>query len=544
MRLRPVLLSTQSLTQFLLLPLLGPLLLLLAVTGAVIWGIDRNALQIQQLNAAQVRLNLINLLARDIIDMETGIRGYVIVGDTQYLEPYRRGSASVKIRLKQLQTLSVSDQQRLNLSRVGTLVERWTTRVAEPEILVRPNSAAQAAALIGKADGKELIDTVRDVLAVLEHNEMLRREAAASSSLMTLRLTRSVTIIGLLSALLLVFFAAQRSARTLTRGLQTLNTGAERIAQGHYGEMLLDVPVREVQALRSQFYRMADAVEQREEGLKAAQSVLERTNRDLERSNRELEQFAYVASHDLQEPLRTIGSYTELLAKRYSGQLDQRADQYIAFTLSATHRLKGLIQDLLLYSRVRQHAKAAELFGVQPLVASIVKDFQHLIERTDASIEVGTLPQAWGNPELLRHVFQNLIGNALKFHDPARPPRVHVSAEALPEAWKFSVADNGIGIDPAYFERIFGVFQRLHGIGVFEGSGIGLAVVKNVVERHGGQLSIESSVGQGSTFSFTLPYQQNAPAAVSPLLTESKPLVPTLGPSPTPFSPKDIHENH
>ncbi|GAA4023115.1 CHASE3 domain-containing protein [Deinococcus rubellus] len=507
MRPRPHHPATRSLTQFLLLPLLLPLLLLLAVTAAVVWGIDRNARQVELLNTSQVRLNLINLLARDIVDMETGMRGFVLVGQDSFLDPYRQGQRNVSERLGKLQQLSVSDFQRRNLAQVRVLVRRWDQQVAAPAIAARQISPAAATMLITRqTQGKRLIDTVRGVLTTLERNEMLRREAAASASSGTLRLTRALTIAGLLSALLLLIFIAQRAARTLARGLETLNAGAGRIAQGHYGEVLLDVPVREVQALRSQFYVMADAVEQREATLKTAQAVLERTNRDLERSNRELEQFAYVASHDLQEPLRTIGSYTELLARRYQGKLDDRADQYIQFTLSATLRLKGLIQDLLLYSRVRQQGQASAMFSTQAVVQGVLDDFQDLIGRSGASLTVGELPEVWGNPELLRHVFQNLIGNALKFRDPARPPEVTVFATALPDAWQFSVTDNGIGIEAAYFERIFGVFQRLHGIGTFEGSGIGLAVVKNVVERHGGQLAIKSALGCGSTFSFTLPY--------------------------------------
>ncbi|WP_161881209.1 sensor histidine kinase [Deinococcus alpinitundrae] len=515
MRPRPGPSRSRSLTQFLLGPLLTPLLLLLAVTAAVVWGIDRNARQIELLNAAQVRLNLINLLARDVVDLETGMRGYVLVGQEAFLEPYRRGQRNVSERLGKLRALSVSNEQRRNLAQVRALVQGWDQDVAAPAIAARRTSAATAASLLSQqTEGKQLIDTVRGVLATLERNEMLRREAAANTSLSALRLTRTLTIAGLISALLLIIFAAQRAARTLTQGLETLNAGAGRIAEGQYGEALLDVPVREVQALRRQFYRMADAVEQREATLKSAQMVLERTNQDLERSNRELEQFAYVASHDLQEPLRTIGSYTELLSRRYQGKLDDRADQYIQFTLSATLRLKGLIQDLLLYSRVRQQGQASAMFSAGGIVQGVLDDFQDLIRRSGATLEVGELPEVWGSPELLRHVFQNLIGNALKFRDPVRPPKVAIFAAALPDAWQFSVQDNGIGIEATYFERIFGVFQRLHGVGIFEGSGIGLAVVKNVVERHGGQLTVKSALGCGSTFSFTLPYP-NMPGLIA-----------------------------
>ncbi|AWN22688.1 histidine kinase [Deinococcus irradiatisoli] len=508
MRPRPDL-HLQSVSLFLLRPLVGPLLLLLAVAGAVVWGIDRNARQIEVLNAAQVRLNLINLLSRDVIDMETGLRGYLLTGEGSYLDPYRKGRAHFRERLGTLRRLSVNEVQRANLRRVETTLARWEASVAGPSLAARRGAAAEP------PNGKQLIDEARAQLATLERNEMRRREAAAAASLAALQLVRTVTIAGLLIAVLLLFYAAQRAARTLTQGLHSLNDGAARIAQGDYDPAPLDVPIREVQALRGQFHSMAAAVEQREQKLKAAQQVLEETNRDLERSNRELEQFAYVASHDLQEPLRTIGSYTALLSRRYEGQLDERADQYIRFTLSATHRLKGLIQDLLLYSRVRQQGKVAEQFSAQRLVDEVLGDFQDLIRRSGAHVSVDELPPVWGNPELLRHVFQNLIGNALKFLDPQRPGEISVSALKLPHAWKFSVQDNGIGIEAAYFERIFGVFQRLHGIGTFEGSGIGLAVVKNVVERHGGAMQVESTLGQGSTFSFTLPHPHPPERAAS-----------------------------
>ncbi|WP_293913345.1 CHASE3 domain-containing protein [Deinococcus sp.] len=547
MRPRPASPRPRSLTAFLLLPLAPPLVLLLLVIASVVWGINRNAAQVELLNGAQVRLNQINLLARDIIDMETGVRGFIIVGDALYLEPYRRGQQGFRQRLSALERLSVSDEQRRNLQEVRRLVERWNREVATPEIRARSVSRDVATALVENTQGKQLIDEVRGVLSVLERSETLRREAAVTASASALRLSRTLTIAGLLGALLLLILIAVNAARTLMRGLDTLGQGAQRVALGQYGEPLPDAAVSEVQALRSHISVMAESVQAREAGLIAARDELEASNRALEasnsaleasnsalaRSNQELEQFAYVASHDLQEPLRTIGSYTELLGRRYSGQLDERADTYIAFTLAATHRLRTLIQDLLLYSRLRQPGRPVEPVDVQALVQGLLDDFQVLIAHTQASIQVAELPVVPGNAELLRHVFQNLIGNALKFRDPQRPLTIQITAVQItavqdtvqvqntvqawppgaPPGWTFSVIDNGIGIEEAYFGRIFGVFQRLHGVGVYEGSGIGLALVRSVVERLGGAVRVNSVMGQGSTFTFTLPSVAPEPPA-------------------------------
>jgi PAS domain S-box-containing protein len=232
---------------------------------------------------------------------------------------------------------------------------------------------------------------------------------------------------------------------------------------------------------------------------------------ELERSNRELEQFAYVASHDLQEPLRMVSSYVQLIAKRYAGKLDTDADEFIGFAVDGADRMHRMINDLLQYSRVNTRAKPFEPTDTEAVVNDALVNLQVAIEDTHAVITHDPLPTVLGDGSLLAQVFQNLIGNALKFRGD-ETPRVHISARRLPtlqagedRGWVFSVRDHGIGIDPQYFDRIFRIFQRLHTRAEYSGTGIGLAICKKIVERHGGSIWVESEPGKGSTFYFTIP---------------------------------------
>ncbi|MER3462640.1 MAG: hypothetical protein C4342_06575 [Armatimonadota bacterium] len=236
---------------------------------------------------------------------------------------------------------------------------------------------------------------------------------------------------------------------------------------------------------------------------------------DLERSNRELEQFAYVASHDLQEPLRMISSYTQLLARRYRGRLDEKADQYINFAVDGANRMQKLIQDLLAYSRVGTHGRALEPTDAGEVLRKTLEDLHLAIEESGATVEVGPLPTVLADRSQLTQVFQNLLANALKFRHPERPLHLRVEAARHDGMWRFMVQDNGIGVESQYFERIFVIFQRLHGREDYPGSGIGLAVCKKIVERHGGKIWLESKPGEGSTFYFTWPGAEEGRGAVA-----------------------------
>jgi len=235
-----------------------------------------------------------------------------------------------------------------------------------------------------------------------------------------------------------------------------------------------------------------------------AQEALARQAQELARSNAELEQFAYVASHDLQEPLRKVTNYTQLFVKRYAGHLDARADKYLDYIQDGTTRMQGLIQDLLTYSRVGRAEVALETVDMDEVFRKTLATLELTIADTQAEVTAVALPTIQANPTQMAQLLQNLLGNALKFRGDA-PPRIHVSAEPTPTDWVFTVRDNGIGLDPQYVERIFIIFQRLHTRAAYPGTGIGLAICKKIVERHGGRLWVESQLGHGATFSFTIP---------------------------------------
>ena len=249
-------------------------------------------------------------------------------------------------------------------------------------------------------------------------------------------------------------------------------------------------------------------IDRERRGLVEARQALERSVAELARSNAELQQFAFVASHDLQEPLRMVASYTQLLAKRYKGKLDADADEFIGYAVDGANRMRQLIQDLLAYSRVNAEEESFEPTSVEAIVDAALRNVQGAIEESQAMVTRDPLSTVRGNEKQLLQLFQNLLSNALKFRG-EQSPCVHVSAKRHDHEWLFSVRDNGIGIDPQYADRIFIVFQRLHTIAEYPGTGIGLAICKKIVERHGGRMWVESQLGKGATFYFTIPIERN-----------------------------------
>src|SRR5262249_29049308 len=238
-------------------------------------------------------------------------------------------------------------------------------------------------------------------------------------------------------------------------------------------------------------------------GRKQTERELARRTAELQRLNEELQQFAYIVSHDLNEPLRTVASFVSLLAKRYQGKLDANADKYIAFVVDGARRMQQMIQDLLSYTRAGGPAAERAAVDCEAVLAQVVSDLQAVITEQQATVTHDPLPTVTGEATRLKQVLQNLIASALKFRGEA-PPRGDAWARRVDGHWQFAVRDNGIGIDPRQAGRLFQVFQRLHPRGEYPGTGIGLAICKKIVERHGGRIWVESQPGAGATFYFTI----------------------------------------
>ena len=246
-----------------------------------------------------------------------------------------------------------------------------------------------------------------------------------------------------------------------------------------------------------------------------ARQKLEESVAELGRSNADLQQFAYVASHDLQEPLRMVSSYTQLIARRYKGKLDADADEFIAFAVDGANRMQRLILDLLAYSRVNTAGRQFEPTAMETVLKAALNNLTDAVKESQAIITHDPLPAVMGDDKQLAQLFQNLLSNAVKFGG-AQPPRIHISAKQTDGEWLFSVRDHGIGLDPQYADRIFVIFQRLHTRAEYPGTGIGLAICKKIVERHGGRIWVESELGKGATFYFTLRDEEPGTSAHTP----------------------------
>ncbi|MEO8393115.1 MAG: ATP-binding protein [Chloroflexota bacterium] len=271
-----------------------------------------------------------------------------------------------------------------------------------------------------------------------------------------------------------------------TIGLKTMLLNARQIEIDGHGTHLILLAIEDISAR------------------KQAENALEQKAKELARSNAELEQFAYVASHDLQEPLRMVASYVQLLARRYRGKLDQDADEFIGFAVDGASRMQVLINDLLAFSRVERKGRPFEPVDCERVLTNALEDLEMAIEQAEATITSDPLPTVMGDRGQLAQVFENLLSNAIKFHGD-QPPVTHISAQREGDFWRFSVRDHGIGIEPQYWERIFLIFERLHDRTTYPGTGIGLAITKKIIERHGGKIEVKSELGAGTEFLFTLP---------------------------------------
>jgi signal transduction histidine kinase len=430
-------------------------------------------------------------LRTSLLQVETDARGFLLTGDAVYENAYRSGLAQIPQKIETLRQKTADNQSQQQ--KFPILAEAVRSRLELLEEYVQRKQVLGATVIPANqsGEGKRRMDAVRaaiNEIASEEHRLLEARVAESKLSGQRTYLTLMIANAVLLSLLVMVFFLTMKDIRHRTEN------------------------ERRLQAAR-------DQLEER---------VLERTrelnemNTELERSNRELQDFAFVASHDLQEPLRKIQAFGDRLRKVQGPKFDDQGRDYLDRMHNAAGRMHTLINDLLVFSRVTTKAQPFAPTDLNKIAADVVSDLEARIEETGGDVNVEKLPVIEADELQMRQLFQNLIANALKFRRPDTPSRVTVSAETIkakaagngseavePDMVKIFVKDNGIGFDVKYLDRIFTPFQRLHGRNEYEGTGIGLAVCRKIVERHGGTLTARSEPGEGSTFIATLPAAQS-----------------------------------
>jgi signal transduction histidine kinase len=460
---------------------------------------DARARVIEQIEPAARRAMDLN---RAFLDQETGLRGFVLTGQEDFLRPYADGKTAERESVKEVRGLVGDVNGRLN--RIDELAGQWHDEYSELTITAVQLSGPGTTSDIER--GKTLFDQIRAELAALQTDiDGLGRDARddlhhAAKVVLWLVIGMGVLLVTVICGLSLLLH------RLLIAPLADLAEQVRQVASGDFQHEIDVHGPRETVMLGEDVNAMRRRIVQE-------LATLDEAKTELQRSNSELEQFAYVASHDLQEPLRKVASFCQLLQRRYGGKLDERADQYIGFAIDGAKRMQVLINDLLAFSRVGRITREQTMVDLNEIVRQVVDSYSERVEETGARVEVADLPSVRGEASLLSAVFQNLIGNALKFKG-AEAPVITIDVERDGELWKFSVRDNGIGIEPEYADRIFVIFQRLHPKDAYPGTGIGLAMCRKIVEYHGGTIRLRTDVDSGTTFEFTLPVEPELAAQV------------------------------
>jgi signal transduction histidine kinase len=445
------------------------------------------------------------LLQTALLNQETGIRGYGLSGQPEFLQPYRDGLAEERSAAAQLRSLLAGDAGGIaDLDEVLARAATWQQRIAAP-IAAVPAGAPIALATERADEGIVDFDAIRAASSAEQAHLLTARQAARSSLREAVDLNRWVfSAIALVMALLaaLVFEGLRRG---ITAPLGRLSGDARLVAAGDFGHPIGATGPADLRALAGDVEQMRRRLAAELEAAGLARRSLDEQAAELRRSNAELEQFAYVASHDLQEPLRKVASFCQLLQRRYAGQLDERADQYIGFAVDGATRMQTMIDDLLTLSRVGRAHRRLGPVDLEQTLAAVTDVLALALDEAGARLTHDPLPEVYGDGAQLSMLLQNLIGNAIKFRDPGRPPRIHVSAVRTQRLWQFAVSDNGIGIGAEYADRVFVIFQRLHTKEAYPGTGIGLALCKKIVEFHGGSIALDPEHSPGTRITFTLP---------------------------------------
>jgi signal transduction histidine kinase len=472
--------------------LIGAVLVVLIVAVTSQRDAARSAFRSQEALAAG------NQLEKSLITIENGVRGYVASRKERFLDPANEALSSYPGEVRRLSSLVDDDPgQQARARRIGVEIDDYVHLWARPLIGVARRNPAQARSIVVTNGGRERLDDIQRGFASLFERERAvinAREARAES-----RSARAIGIGGGGLALVLAVAAGVTLylRRAVVRPVVTVAEATGRLAGG---DLSARVPARrhdELGDLARGFNSMADS-------LQRGREQLEHSNAELKRSNAELDQFASVTSHDLQAPLTTISMYAELIERRHAADLNGGM-LLVDGIRNATQEARTLIRDLLEYSRAGRGQLALEEVAADDMVDRALEALAGPIEAAGAQVTRDRLPVVLVDRAGVCRVLQNLIGNAVKFAAPDRPPEVHVGAEPEGSMWRIEVRDNGIGMEPKDAERIFQPFKRLHGEEAYPGTGIGLAICERIVTQHGGRIWVTSSPGAGSVFSFTLP---------------------------------------
>lgn len=448
-------------------------IILVTLNLVLYWSFIKQKETSVRVNNSRNKLQALEAVLSTVKDAETGQRGYLLTGEDLYLQPY---NFAVKTIDRQLITLKqytgANPIQKQQFSQMEELIRQKLVELKATVDLKKNQDSDAAIQLVLTNQGKELMEQLRRLIQQMqaEENTQLQNWLKAREEVFQ---TGQVIFSGGILLNLIVFYLVYRAIAQETHERRQAEQSLQQLNQE------LEVRVQK---------RTAELTE---------------ANTNLLHSNRELEQFAYVASHDLQEPLRTVNSYAQLLARKYEGNLDAKADKYLGYIREGATRMQQLITDLLELSRVGTRGKGLTPIDCEPVLYQVLENLQVAIAENKAIITHDPLPIVMGDETQLIQLFQNLISNAIKFRR-EEPPQVHICAVQQNNEWVFSVRDNGIGIEAEYFERIFLIFQRLHGRSEYPGTGIGLAVCKKIVDRHGGRIWVESIPGEGTTFYFSL----------------------------------------
>jgi signal transduction histidine kinase len=449
-------------------------------------------------------------LLTDLVDQETALRGYALSSDDSYLEPYERFRRSEQTHTRKLRSLLGKDKQLTGrLTALEDAAQRWQDEVAQPAVAgIRVGDPA-AARLVQDAVAGRRFDAVRarvaSLSAAVEARAAHARDRRSTAGII-FAVAASLTALTLITAGVALWRGLHR---WVLAPVDRLGGQTREVAKGDtYKQIVPDGPLeltalgRDVEAMRLQIANQLARAEEIQEELRVR-------SEELARSNDDLQQFAYVASHDLSEPLRKVANFCQLLERQYGPQLDDKAKQYIDFAVDGAKRMQVLISDLLALSRVGRTTEQFEPVDLDRALNAALVTLADRIEEAGARVERLTpLPTVAGDHSLLTSLLENLVGNAVKYRRDDVAPVVRISAEHDDEQqlWTFTVSDNGIGIDPQYAERIFAVFQRLHLRDRYGGTGIGLALCRKIVEFHGGRIWLEPVESlPGATFTFTLP---------------------------------------